>query len=583
MGIFDVIMLLGGIALFLFGMNVMSTGLEKLAGGRLDGILRRATSNPVKSFALGTGITAVIQSSSAVTVMLVGLVNSGIMTLHQTVGVILGTNVGTTITAWILSLTGLAGSSFIVKILKPDNFAHIFAVVGIILFMFISKVKQKNKGEVLLGFAVLIAGMTIMRSSVSGLENSEAFRNALTTFTNPLLAVLLGLVVTAIIQSSSASVGILQALSLSVSLPYMVAIPIIMGQNIGTCVTALLSSIGTNRNAKRVAFVHVYFNIIGTVVFMCLLYILNALLNLTFLEGNVTVVSIAIIHTFFNLGTTLILAPFTKMLEKLAKKTVKDTPGEQQRFAYLDERLLVTPTMAIAQCRNMIMEMSMLARDTVMLALEMVMKYNDKTADQIRENEEYLDAYEDHLNTFMLKLSGFELSESDGWHVGQLLHIIGDLERMGDHALNILESVEEIRDKDLFLSENAIQEADIIHAALLDIVNMTIEAFRNNDISLSYQVEPLEQVIDNLTGKMRSRHIARMQKGECSAVIGLAWSDLLINYERISDHCSNIAFSIIQSGDHKKDRHVLFTEERIKENTEFIVAYNEYESKYELK
>jgi phosphate:Na+ symporter len=302
-----------------------------------------------------------------------------------------------------------------------------------------------------------------------------------------------------------------------------------------------------------------------------------------FLEGNVTVVSIALIHTLFNLGTTIILSPFAKQLEKLAKKTVKGTPGEQQRYAYLDERLLVTPTMAIAQCRNMILEMSVLARDTVMLALGMVIKYNEKSADQIRENEGNLDSYEDHLNTFLLKLSGFELSESDGWHVGQLLHIIGDLERMGDHALNILESVEEIRDKDSYFSEIAMQEVDVIHAALLDIVNMTIEAFKNSDIGLSYQVEPLEQVIDNLTGKMRSRHIARLQKGECTVVLGLAWSDLLINYERISDHCSNIAFTIIQSGDHKKDRHALFTEERIRENTEFITAYNEYESKYELK
>jgi phosphate:Na+ symporter len=514
--------------------------------------------------------------------MLVGLVNSGIMNLHQTIGVIMGTNIGTTVTAWILSLTGLTGSSFIIKILNPSNFSHIFAVIGIVFIMFSKRIKRKSAGEILLGFAVLMAGMAVMRSSVSGLEHSETFRGIMTAYSNPLLGIMLGAVFTAVIQSSSASVGILQMLSLSVGISYATAIPIIMGQNIGTCITALLSSIGTNKNARRVAIVHIYFNIIGTIVLLAIIYLLNSLVSSTFLSSNVTPASIAIIHTSFNVATTFILFPFAKLLEKLARKTIKDAPGEKQKYAFLDARLQATPTIAIAQCSNMVVEMGRIARTTFLLALDMVLVFNEKTAVLIRENEQLLDEYEDNLNTFLVKLSTHELSNKDGWQVADILHNIGDLERMGDHALNILESAEEIRDKEIVFSDNAKSDLNVAHAALAEIVNMTIDALEHSNSTLARQVEPLEEVIDKLTAKMRSRHIARLQSGECDIVPGFVWSDLLVNYERVSDHCSNIALSIIQTGGENMDRHGYLSETRTPENIELITAYNAYKTKYYL-
>ena len=582
MDFFNVITLLGGVALFLFGMKVMSAGLEKTAGGRLEMILRNVTSNRFKAFLLGVGITSMIQSSSAVTIMLVGLVNSGIMQLHQTVGVIMGTNIGTTVTAWILSLTGLTGSSFIIRLLNPDNFAQIFAVTGIAYAMFSKKAKQRSAGEILLGFAVLMAGMAIMRGSVSELENNETFRSIMITFSNPLLGVLFGAVITAIIQSSSASVGILQTFSLTVGVSYATAIPVIMGMKIGTCITAFLSSIGTNKNARRVAIVHLYFNFIGAIVILTALYVTSALLKPAFLNLDVTPVSIAIMHTLFSVATTIILFPFANQLEKLAKMTIRGKPGEETKYEFLDERLLATPAIAIAQCHYLVVEMSQIARDTIVLALKMVEKYDEVAAAPIRENEDTLDQYEDKLNTFLVKLSAYGLSGSDSWKVSELLHIIGDLERIGDHALNILQSAEEMQEKDIAFSNEAKHDLSVAHAALKEIINMTIRAFEREDVVLARQVEPLEQVIDKLVAKMRSRHIVRLQRGECSIIPGFVLTDLLINYERVSDHCSNMAVSIIQTSDQTMDRHGYLSETRTPENTEFITAYHVYKSKYDL-
>ena len=582
MSFFDVIMLLGGVALFLFGMNVMSAGLEKTAGGRLEIILRNVTSNRLKAFLLGVGITSIIQSSSAVTVMLVGLVNSGIMQLPQTVGVIMGTNIGTTITAWIISLTGLSGESFIVKILNPDNFAQLFAVAGIIFMMFSKQIRRRNTGEILLGFAVLMAGMMVMRNSVSGLEGNETFRNIMLAFSNPLLGVLFGAVFTAIIQSSSASVGILQAFSLTTSVTYAAAIPIILGMKIGTCITAALASIGTNKNAKRVAIIHFYFNIIEAVIFTVVLILVKSVSHPAFLDVNVTPVTIAIIHTLFSIATTAILFPFATQLEKLARMTVRGRKGEETKYEFLDERLLGTPAIAIAQCYNSVKEMCRFARDAVLKALELVSKYDEKKASLIRDNEEHLDEYEDNLNTYLVKLSAHETSDNETWKVSELLHTIGDLERMGDHALNILESAEEMRDKDIVFSGNALKDLNIVHSALSEILNMTIDAFERSDTALAQQVEPLEEAIDVLVSNIRSRHIARLQKGECAVLPGVVLSDLLINYERISDHCSNMAICIIQTDNKTMESHGYLTETKTPENLEFVSAYNKYREKYKL-
>ena len=582
MDFFDIIMLLGGVALFLFGMNVMSSGLEKTAGGRLEVILRNVTSNRLKAFMLGVGITSLIQSSSAVTVMLVGLVNSGIMQLQQTVGVIMGTNIGTTITAWIISLTGLTGNSFIVRILNPDNFSQIFAVAGIAYIMFSKKLRRRNAGEILLGFAVLMAGMAIMRSSVSGLEKNETFRNIMIAFSNPILGVLIGMVFTAIIQSSSAAVGILQAFSLTAGISYATAIPVILGMKIGTCITALLSSIGTNKNARRVAIVHIYFNIIEAIVFITVLYAIRASAYIAFLDTNVTPVSIAIIHTLLSVATTIILFPFAKQLEKLAKMTVRGRPGEETKYEFLDERLLGTPAIAVAQCHNAVVEMSHFAHEAVLHAMNMVSAYDEKTASIIRDNEELLDRYEDNLNAYLIKLSALEISDSESWKVSELLHIIGDLERMGDHALNILESAEELREKDIEFSGNARRELGVIHTALTEILSMTIDAFERSDIVLARQVEPLEQVIDMLTSDIRSHHITRLQKGECSVIPGIVLSDLLINYERVSDHCSNMAVCVIQTDSKTMESHFYLTTTKTPDNIEFITAYNDYREKFKL-
>ena len=582
LGLFDILILLGGVSLFLFGMNVMSEGLEKMAGGRLEIILQGATSNLFKATMLGVVVTTLIQSSSAMTVMLVGLVNSGIMQLEQTVGVIIGSNLGTTITAWIISLTGLTGGSFIVQILKPDNFAHVFAVIGISFAIFSKKEKRHNAGSVLLGFAVLMAGIAFMRDAVSGLEDNEQFRNLMVAFSNPFFGLLLGTAITCIIQSSLASLVILSAIAMTVPVSYATAIPIIMGLKIGTCITATLSSIGTNNNAKRVAAVHIYFNVIGAVFVLTTVYGVNMFYKIDFLERSVTTVSIAVMHSLFAVVTSVILMPFTKQLVNLAKMTIKDKPGEETLYEVLDERLLATPAVAIAHCHNLVVDMSNTAREAVTLAFEMMMNYDEDSAALIRECEDILDKHEDTLGPYLVKVSAQKLSDAESWKVSELLHAIGDLERIGDHAVNILYSAEEMRDKQLEFSDKARGDLVVAHKALNDIINLTFLAFEQDDSEIARQVEPLEQVIDKLILNMRARHIARLQRGECSIIPGFVWTDLLVNYERVSDHCSNMAVCVLQMGSISKGRHIYLSETRTPENLEFTSLYELYGQKYVL-
>ncbi|MCL2046827.1 MAG: Na/Pi cotransporter family protein [Oscillospiraceae bacterium] len=582
MDFFDSILLLGGVSLFLFGMSVMSTGLEKSAGGRMQMILQSATSNRFKAFLLGVAVTCLIQSSSAVTVMLVGLVNSGIMQLGQTIGVIMGTNIGTTITAWIISLTGLTGSSFIIKILKPDNFAQIFAVIGIGFMMFSKKEKKQSAGEVFLGFTVLMAGIAIMRDAVSGLEQNEAFRNLMVAFSNPLLGLLFGTFITCVIQSSSAAVGILQAISMAVGVSYGTAIPVIMGMKIGTCITATLSSLGTNKSARRVVVVHVSFNVIGACMVLTSVYGTNAIYPLPILQEIVTPASIAIMHTLFAAATTIILFPFAKQLEKLALFVIKEQAGEITRHEVLDERLLSSPAIAIAHSHNLLVKMSHTARNAVLLAMGLIEDYDDKAAYLVHEYEDVLDKNEDTLNRYLVKLSAQGLHDGDSWKVSEYLHAIGDLERIGDHAVNILESAQELNEKKLEFSAEAKKDLEVAHAAIREILNLTISAFEENDSELAKQVEPLEEVIDGLIEQMRNRHIIRLQRGECSIVPGFIWSDLLIDYERVSDHCSNMAVCLLQTNNIAKGRHVYLAETRTPENIEFTEMHAAYQTKYFL-
>ncbi|MCL2046826.1 MAG: Na/Pi cotransporter family protein [Oscillospiraceae bacterium] len=582
MSFFELIMLLGGVALFLFGMNTMSEGLEKSAGGRLEIILQSATANLFRAFMLGVGVTTLIQSSSAMTVMLVGLVNSGIMQLEQTVGVIIGSNVGTTITAWVISLTGLTGGSFIVQILKPDNFAHLFAILGISFAIFSKKEKKRNAGDILLGFAVLMAGIALMRDAVSGLEDNEQFRNLMVAFQNPVFGLFIGTVITCIIQSSLASLVILQAVAMTIPLTYATVIPIIMGLKIGTCITATLASIGANKNAKRVAAVHVYFNVVGAVVVLVAIHGTNLFYELPFLSRIVNPMNLAMLHSLFAVITSVILFPFTKQLVSLARFTIRDKPGEETLYDVLDERLLATPAVAIAHCHNLVVDMSNTAKEAVFSAFSMMVEYDEDIAIKIREYEDILDKNEDTLNTYLVKIAAQRLNDADSRKVSELLHAIGDLERIGDHAVNILESAEEMRDKKLTFSLQAMADLAVAHSALMDIINLTFLAFDQDDADLARQVEPLEQVVDMLIHQMRSRHITRLQRGECSIIPGFIWTDLLVNYERVSDHCSNIAVCVLQINNVAKGRHDYLSVTRTPDNIEFSTLYDLFNKKYIL-
>ena len=581
MSVFNIITLLGGLALFLFGMSVMSNALEKTAGGKLEKILQKMTDKPIKALLLGAAITATIQSSSAVTVMLVGLVNSGIMQLGQSVGVIMGSNIGTTITAWILSLAGIESDNFFVSLLKPSSFSPIIAFIGIIMMMTSKKIRSKDIGSICMGFAVLMFGMELMSDSMAPLAEMEEFRNIMVMFNNPLLGLIVGIVMTAVIQSSSATVGILQALSLTGGLSYGMAIPLIMGQNIGTCVTALISSVGVSKNAKRVAVIHIYFNLIGTAVLLSLFYGFNAFLDFPFVEKAIAPAGIAIVHSIFNVATTIILFPFGKQLEKLAVKTVKDKEAEN-KSEFLDDRLLNSPSLAISECRNYTVKMAQLAKNSLLDSISIIGNYNSKTADKIVENEQALDDYEDKLGTFLVKISSRELTKEDSNTVSTLLHCIGDFERIGDHALNMVKTAKEISDKSISFSSEANAEILVATEAIKQILDITVKAFENNDAELALDVEPLEQVIDALLSEITNRHISRLTGGNCTIELGFVLSDLLTNYERVSDHCSNIAVSLIQISHSVFDTHEYLNDYKTSGGERFTTAFENYKKQYIL-
>ena len=555
MSIFNLFTLMGGLALFLYGMNLMGESLEQQAGGKLQVILSKLSDNPLKGFLLGLGVTAVIQSSSATTVMVVGFVNSGIMQLHQAVGIIMGSNVGTTVTSWLLSLTGIQGDSFWVKMLKPSSFGPILAFAGIILAMFCKSSKKKGVGNILLGFFILMTGMEFMSSSMKPLADMPWFSSLFLHFSNPILGVLAGAALTAIIQSSSASVGILQALALTGSVTYGSAIPIIMGQNIGTCVTAMISSVGASKNAKRAAFVHLYFNVIGVVLFLTAFYSLNALLHFEIIHDTVSVMGIAVIHSTFNVITTLVLLPFNRVLEKLAILTVPDGTSKDAAAPLLDKRLLGTPAVATSRAHQCTVDMAHLAQSGLLKAMSLVHIWNDQVSDEVVEQEAQVDHYEDALGTYLVQLSGLPLTVDDNRTVNTLLYSLSDLERISDHSLNLRKSALEVRDKQVTFSHQALEDLNLVEWAVQDIVNLTVQAFANQDNNVARQVEPLEQVIDEIVHQVRSRHVERLQNGQCSITNGFILADLLTCYERVADHCSNVAVAMIEVAHDSFDTH----------------------------
>ena len=555
MSIFNLFTLMGGLALFLYGMNLMGESLEQQAGGKLQVILSKLSDNPLKGFLLGLGVTAVIQSSSATTVMVVGFVNSGIMQLHQAVGIIMGSNVGTTVTSWLLSLTGIQGDSFWVKMLKPSSFGPILAFAGIILAMFCKSSKKKGVGNILLGFFILMTGMEFMSSSMKPLADMPWFSSLFLHFSNPILGVLAGAALTAIIQSSSASVGILQALALTGSVTYGSAIPIIMGQNIGTCVTAMISSVGASKNAKRAAFVHLYFNVIGVTLFLTAFYALNALLHFEIIHDTVSVMGIAVIHSTFNVITTLVLLPFNRVLEKLAILTVPDGTSKDAAAPLLDKRLLGTPAVATSRAHQCTVDMAQLAQSGLLKAMSLVHVWNDQVSDEVVEREEQVDHYEDALGTYLVQLSGLPLTVDDNRTVNTLLYSLSDLERISDHSLNLRKSALEVRDKQVVFSHQALEDLNLVEWAVQDIVNLTVQAFANQDNAAARQVEPLEQVIDEIVHQVRSRHVERLQNGQCSITNGFILADLLTCYERVADHCSNVAVAMIEVAHDSFDTH----------------------------
>lgn len=586
MNVYDILNLLGGIALFLFGMHTLSASLEKLAGGKLETWLEKATSKPIKGVVLGAVITAVIQSSAATTVMIIGFVNSGLMKLSQAIGVIMGANIGTTATSWLLSLQSISGSdgfSFL-NLLKPTTFTPVLAVIGVILIMFTKSDKKKTIGMILAGFAVLMFGMNSMSSATAGLAENETFCNILMMFSNPVLGVIAGAVLTAVLQSSSASIGILQSIAISTGkVTYSVALPLLLGQNIGSCVTALISSVGANKPAKRVAFVHLYFNVIGTVVFLSIFYLLNAFISMPFMEESLNAVGIAVIHTGFNVLATALFLPFTKQLEKLACLTVRDDSNDEKLTPMLlDERLLKTPSVAIEQCRNVCIRMARLTQETLKMSMEVVTTYDAKKCAEVIDNENAIDIFEDKIGSYILKISSKDLSENDSKIVSSMLHTIGDLERISDHAVNIVEAAEEMHSKKIKFSQQALRELPVIVNAVSEILDMSINAFVNNDVNLAKNVEPLEDVIDQLRSDLKTRHIERLRNGKCTIELGFILQDLLTNFERVSDHCSNIAVYLIQISDNSMDTHEYMNELKKLDRSEFMDEFNDYKNKYIL-
>ena len=580
MSIFNVLNLLGGLCLFLFGMSLMGQALERRAGSSLRPLLEKMTQSRLKGLLAGLGVTAVIQSSSATTVMVVGFVNSGLMTLRQSIGVIMGANIGTTVTAWILSLSGIEGNSLLVQMFKPSTFTPILAVIGIVLYLFLKNDKKKDTGMILLGFATLMFGMEAMSAAVSVLRDVPEFSRLFLLFTDPLLGVLAGALLTGIIQSSSASVGILQALASTGQVTYGAAIPIIMGQNIGTCVTALLSSIGTNKNARRAALVHLNFNVIGATVGIILFYIIRAVAAPLLLTQPATEWGIAVAHSVFNVLCTLVLLPLGGMLEKLVMRLVPEDK-KPQREAELDERLLATPALALERCRTLIADMASYAMESMRESLGAVLVCTPKAAENIREDEARTDHYEDIIGSYLVKLSARKIGETDSAIAAEYLRLIGDFERIADHSVNILESAEELKNKGISFSPAARQEYQIMSAAVQEVTGLAYTAFVTGDIGAARRIEPLEQVIDDLKEELRTRHIRRMQQGTCGIEAGFIWSDLLTDLERVSDHCSNIACCIVEGIDHNLHRHEVL--QSIRENSaSFDADYAAFQEKYAL-
>ena len=582
MNLFDVLNLIGGLCLFLYGMNVMGQALERRAGNKLHSVLEKLTTGKIAGFLTGLGITAVIQSSSATTVMVVGFVNSGLMTLKQAINVIIGANIGTTVTAWILSLGGIDSGNFFVQMLKPTSFTPILALVGIILTMACKSSKNKDTGVIFLGFTILMFGMDTMSASVSGLKNVPQFQQMFLMFENPILGMLAGAVLTAIIQSSSASVGILQALSVTGQVSLGAAIPIIMGQNIGTCITAILSSFGTNKNAKRAALVHLAFNVIGTVVWLTVFMIVKQIFNPQLFGESANLFNIAVSHTIFNTLNTFLLLPMSGLLEKFAITLVPDT-DKPDVTSKLDERFLATPHVALDVSCGVTIDM---AKTAVKVLRDGVKYFQSNTNDsfvmsQIIEEEDTTDHYEDILGTYLVKLSSHQIGDNESTQVTKLLHIINDYERIADHGVNMVYAADQLQKQDLEISESALKELDVLVAAINEILDLSLETFVNNDIEKAKLVEPLEQVIDKLKEKMRAKHILRLQQGECSIKSGFIWADLLTDLERVADHCSNIAICVIDAADNKMNMHESIKELRT-DNAEFEKNYNLYKAKYKL-
>lgn len=580
MNIYSILQLCGGLAFFLFGMHVMSGSLEKLAGGNLQKILKEVTSNPIKSLFFGAIVTIAIQSSSALTVMLVGLVNSGIMELAQTVGVIMGSNIGTTLTAWILSLSGIESDNLFISMLKPENFSPVIALIGVIMIMGSKKEKRKDVGIIMAGFAVLMYGMQLMSGAVSPLADMPEFTGLLTTFNNPFLGVLVGAVFTGVIQSSAASVGVLQALAMTGAISYSMAIPIIMGQNIGTCVTALLSSIGVNKNAKRVSIIHISFNLFGTAIGLVVYCIARYAVDLALFNDSITPVMIAVFHSIFNIATTIILLPFSNTLVKIAKKLVTTDNADGQ--VVLDERLLLSPGLAVKECLEKTNEMAELARDSFKNALDLFDNYSDSKFDDIEVMEERLDYLEDQLDTFLIHLSGKDVSEDGNNEISKMLHAINDFERIGDHAINMAKLAKQIDDNNLEFSKSARKELTVLNNALREILTLTVEAFGKNDLTEAVKVEPLEQVIDDLTKEIRNHHIERLQKGKCDSRLGVFLTDYITNCERASDHCSNIAVCLIQTHNSSFETHDYLNELKAGQEPAFVGQFTMYQDKYHL-
>ena len=581
MDIFDILTMIGGLSLFLFGMNLMGESLERAAGNSLRALLGKLTSNRMLGFLTGMAVTAVIQSSSATTVMVVGFVNSGLLTLAQAINVIMGANVGTTVTAWVLSLSGIEGNSLFIQLLKPTSFTPILALIGIVYYMFIKDAKKKDIGMILLGFAVLMFGMDTMSGAVKGLRDEEWFTSLFLLFTNPFLGVLAGAVLTAVIQSSSASVGILQALSATGAVSYAAAIPIIMGQNIGTCVTAMLSSVGATKNAKRAAIVHLMFNIIGTVIGLILFVLASWLFSPAILGEGATHLGISICHTVFNILCTALLLPSGNLLEKICCKLVPDAK-QPETISELDERLLTTPPVALERCRAVTGEMSLCAQKVFRNSATAFRELTPDLAKAVRDGEDRTDHYEDMLGSYLVKLSSLKISVQDSAEAAMLLKAIGDFERIGDHSLNILEAAEELQEKGFRFSDSAWWELRILAEAVDEIISLSFRAFRENDLEAAYQVEPLEQVIDDLKEKLRLHHIRRLQQGVCSIETGFIWSDLITAMERIGDHCSNIAGCVVDMAHNNMNMHEALRSAQT-ENPNFIQQYRAYAEKYSLK